>query len=279
MTKIEYTVLPADCGLSIKQIFDKMNISTTIVKRFKYHGKITLNGILCNVSKIVETGDILCAETDEETTSVEKSPFAAEILYADKYLYVANKPYGIATHPDRAHKTDTLGNRLATALDLKNLHIVTRLDKTTSGVVLGAFDELTTSYLNEMQFNHEIEKTYVAVTDRQVASSGIVDLPLLRIDKQNRTIVDENGKPSQTKFETICCKNGYTYVRICPLTGRTHQIRAHFSAIGAPLLGDVFYGGTEHERVMLHCQRISFVHPFTKEKIEVSCPLPKEFDL
>lgn len=173
-------------------------------------------------------------------------------------------------HPDRTHRNETFGNRLATTFgDGFCLRIITRLDKTTSGLALGALDEITAQKLNEMQQRHAIEKTYVArVRGSFDAQNGRIDLPLRRDDKRNKTVVADDGKPATTLWKVL---NGEpSLLQVTPLTGRTHQIRAHLSAIGHPIVGDELYGGTPAERVMLHCCRLKFTHPITGENIDVS---------
>lgn len=262
-------------GKALKQYLAEQGYSTTQVKRFKYGGEITVNGEAVTVRHVLKEGDVLTLTTDERLSSPELATVSAEILYADEYLYVAKKPYGVAIHPDRAHKTDTFGNMLAASFGGFQLHIITRLDKTTSGLVLGALDEVTAQRLNSLQQNHEIAKTYVALVEGIVQNDdGEIALPLSRLDGQNKTVVDlANGKPSKTQYGVKNRYSNTTLLTVTPLTGRTHQIRAHLAAIGHPIVGDVLYGATPYERIMLHCERLSFAHPYTGEQIDVSSPI------
>lgn len=261
-------------GKTVKDYFESEGYSTSQIKRFKYGGEIRVNGQIVTVRYALKAGDVVELATHNRLTTPLRADTAAEILYSDKYLYVAEKPYGVAIHPDRAHNNDTFGNMLARSFgEGFELRIVTRLDKTTSGLVLGAFDEVTAAKLNEMQQNHLITKQYVAEVDGVVESdNGAIELPLSRVENQNKTVADVNGKPAVTKYETVKRLAENTVVRLYPLTGRTHQIRAHLSAIGHPVTGDELYGGTPSTRVKLHCERLSFTHPYTNELVEITSP-------
>ena len=258
-------------GISLKEYLSEQGYSTTQVKRFKYGGEMTINGKAVTVRQILKFGDTLTLTTDErlETPVFASSP--AKILYADKYLYVANKPYGVPIHPDRAHKTETFGNMLATSFGTEfQLRIVTRLDKTTSGLVLGALDEVTAQKLNALQQVHGIVKNYVALVEGKVDMEGEITLPLTRIDGQNKTVVDvENGKTSHTVYTIREARDNTTLLSVTPLTGRTHQIRAHLAAIGHPIVGDTLYGAQPANRIMLHCEQLTFTHSYTGEQIHV----------
>ncbi len=353
----EFTVTADLDGKTIKEYFRAQGFSTAQIKRFKYNGKIVANGNVVTVRYVLKCGDVIRLETNKRLAEPAFSQEKANILYKDEYLYIAEKPYGIAVHPDRTHKTETLGNRLATTFGKGfELRIVTRLDKITSGLVLGAFDEITAQKLNEMQIRHQIQKQYVALTegtfkmancdidelekqysdfdmsqenshisdlknycnidvctqfkkDLQLYKSdlytfdghcGKINMPLLRDDRLGKTVVADNGKPSVTLFEVTeqcalsaalptpnmtenvdisaqkCIDNDEkrtcTKLMVTPLTGRTHQIRAHLAAIGHPIVGDELYGGKPHRRVMLHCCRLTFTHPITDKTVDVFLP-------
>ena len=273
----------ADSGKTIRQLFAEMKLSGTTIKKFKYDGVIDVNGSVQNVNYVLRQGDVLTLVANERALHPEKAQMSAKIAYVDDFLYIADKPYNINTHPDRAHKEDTLGNRLSTSFgDEFALRIVTRLDKTTSGLVLGAFDEVTAERLNTMQLCHEIHKTYIAAVQGQTEKQGQIDLPLLRVDEQNKTICDESGKSASTAYFALkyLPSKDVTVVRLCPLTGRTHQLRAHMAAIGHPIVGDVLYGGMHSDRIYLHCMQLSFVHPVTGKNVDVtSLPTEELFNL
>ncbi|MGN1067173.1 MAG: RluA family pseudouridine synthase [Candidatus Fimimonas sp.] len=260
-------------GKTIKEFFALQKFSALQVKRFKYYGEISVNGNAVAVQYVLQLGDVVRLSTNKRLQTPQFSSQKANVPYFDEYLYVAQKPYGVAIHPDRAHRTDTLGNNLATFFGNGfELRIVTRLDKTTDGLVLGALNEVTAQRLNEMQLRHEICKKYVAETEGVwEMDNGEICLPLLRDDQRNLTVVDEKGKNSQTRFEVLCRTQTRTTLLVEPLTGRTHQIRAHLAAMGHPIVGDVLYGAQPSQRIFLRCANLAFTHPETGEKVEVSC--------
>lgn len=255
-------------GKTVKEYFLSQGYSTRQIKNVKFDGYITVNGQPVTVRKVLKLGDVLCFEGTELLNTPTFSSQKAQLLFCDNCLYVAKKPYGIATHPDRAYNGDTLGNRLATTFGKDfRLRVVTRLDKTTSGLVLGALDWLTANKLNTLQLHHGIEKRYLAVAEGDL-SDGQCPLPLIRLE--NKTEVSPNGKPALTLWQAVAHFDGKTLLCVTPKTGRTHQIRAHLAHVGHPIVGDELYGAKPSARIMLHCAEIRFVHPETGKEIVVT---------
>lgn len=272
--EITTTILQVDANTTLKQYLTDKGYSTSQIKRFKYDGSICVNGQPVTVRYVLQQGDVLQLTSNERLTTPTFSERKAQILYQDEYLYVANKPYGVAIHPDRAHNTDTFGNMLATVFGQGfQLRIITRLDKTTSGLVLGALDEVTAQKLNEMQLHHQITKTYACLVEEIVDIDGEIDMPLSRVDGHNKTIVDTKGKPSRTLYRVVDKQIDKTLLQVTPVTGRTHQIRAHLSAIGHPICGDVLYGATPADRIALHCEKLRFTHPYTQKTVQITAPI------
>ncbi|MCH5151900.1 MAG: RluA family pseudouridine synthase [Clostridiales bacterium] len=273
--KLTVKITHKEQGVTVKQYLAEQGYSTSQTKRLKYGGVIAVNDEPVTVRHVLQEGDVLTLETEQRPSSPLVATIPAEILFVDEHLYVAKKPYGVAIHPDRAHKSDTFGNMLAASFGENfRLRIVTRLDKTTSGLVLGALDEVTAEKLNALQQRHEIAKTYIALVEGVLENeNGEIDLPLARIDAENKTVVDlECGKPSKTRYGVKKRNENTTLLTVTPLTGRTHQIRAHLAAIGHPIVGDTLYGASPAERIMLHCERLTFTHPYTGEQVVVTSP-------
>lgn len=266
--KISFVVGPELVGQTIKQYFEREGFSTTEIKRFKYDGYILANGNSVTVRYTMQIGDKMQFATNERLQTPCFAQKPADVLFVDNCLYVAYKPYGVPIHPDLAHHTETFGNMLATTFGQGfALHIVTRLDKTTDGLVLGALDEITAQKLNDMQYHHKIQKTYVATVEGYLCGGGTIDLPLLR--QGNKTIVDQSGKKAISFYKVLEHNFNTTVVELTLGTGRTHQLRAHLSAIGHPIVGDKLYGATTGERIELHCVKLQFDHPHTGEQIVV----------
>ncbi|MGZ3663244.1 MAG: RluA family pseudouridine synthase [Ktedonobacterales bacterium] len=214
------------------------------------------------------------------------------IVYEDDALLVVDKPAGLVTHPAYKHPDGTLSDAVFARQEARGegrpwlLH---RLDRETSGVVLFAKTvEARRSVVRQFE-QHRVRKVYVAVTiGRLVPERGILEAPLRRDPTdRRRTIVDDEGQPAATRYETLAVHDGYSLVLAEPLTGRTHQIRAHMAHLGAPLLGDWRYielahaelaAGDEAQqlapRVMLHAWRIAIAHPTTRAPFEVTAPAP-----
>jgi len=160
------------------------------------------------------------------------------------------------------------------------VHVVTRLDRDTSGLLLVAKHRYSHSLLAKAQKLGKIKRTYKAIVEGNLEKvQGTIDLPIGR--KQGSIIereVNESGKRAITKYKTIKKFSSHSFIEVELETGRTHQIRVHFSHIGHPLVGDDLYGGNRMniDRQALHCYKLRFEHPFTKETIELESKLPAD---
>lgn len=208
-----------------------------------------------------------------------------DIFYQDVSLLVVNKPAGLLAVPGRGmDKTDSLISRVQQ--EFPDALIVHRLDMDTSGLMLLARGAEMQRRLSRSFREREVEKRYVALVAGRIASAaGEIDLPL-SADWPNRPRQKVNlltGKSSVTRYRLLehrpiptalfrsSREDGISRVELEPVTGRTHQLRLHMAAIGHPILGDVLYGGAAAERLLLHAQRLSFVHPLSCERVTVEC--------
>ncbi len=269
--KVSFVVDAELQGKTLFEYFLQEQYSTTQIKRLKYNGNISVNGKTVTVRYVLQQGDMVLLESYESLQSPLPAQEKAQLVFADQYLYVAEKPFGVPIHPDRAHANNTFGNMLATSFGIGfELHLVTRLDKTTQGLVLGALDRITAEKLNRLMFEHKIHKTYLAlVCGCPPCERGTIDVSLLRDDSKNKTIVDNNGKQAITAYRVLKCYAQTSLVELCPITGRTHQLRAHMAHIGCPIVGDELYGSNFGDRIMLCCHSLSFEHPYTKQQLTV----------
>lgn len=212
-------------------------------------------------------------------------PALPHTLYEDAHLLVVDKPSGLLSVPGRsAALQDCVLSRLrARYPECTGQMVVHRLDLDTSGLLLAAKDAATFSALQRLFSLREVEKRYVAVLDSEVrGDAGTIVLPLrLDIDDRPRHIHDpELGKPAVTEWRVLQRAEGRTRVVFVPRTGRTHQLRVHAAhplGLDAPIVGDRLYGReapADGERLLLHAEWLSFVHPVTGERVSVECPAP-----
>lgn len=206
-------------------------------------------------------------------------------VYEDAHLLVVNKPSGLLTVPGRsASMQDCAVSRLRDRYpDATGPLVVHRLDMDTSGLLLVAKSLEVAKALQRLFALREMEKHYVAVLDGQVTGDqGHITLPLrVDIDDRPRNIVDPvHGKPAHTEWQVLSRDNGHTRVRFTPHTGRSHQLRvhaAHPAGLDAPIAGDRLYARTppeDDERLLLHAERLAFVHPVTGMPVVVEQPAP-----
>jgi 23S rRNA pseudouridine1911/1915/1917 synthase len=209
----------------------------------------------------------------------------ARIVHLDEWLAVVDKPAGLVVHPAPSHRGPTLVDELAEILgggDPERPGIVHRLDKGTSGLLLVARDAETHAALQEQVRRREVERAYLALAGGRLTSrTGTIDAPIGRASRR-RTRMAVSGAASRqarTHFEVLELLAAETYLEAKLETGRTHQIRAHFAAIGHPLLGDATYGGAEKyglTRQFLHAHRLAFVHPADGATMDFRSELPAD---
>jgi 23S rRNA pseudouridine1911/1915/1917 synthase len=208
------------------------------------------------------------------------------IVHLDQCLAVVEKPAGLVVHPAPSHRGPTLveelGEILGGGADPERPGIVHRLDKGTSGLLVVARDDATHAALQEQVRERAVERVYLALAGGRLASrTGTIDAPIGRASRQ-RTRMAVSGAASRqarTHFEALELLAAETYLEARLETGRTHQIRAHFGAIGHPLVGDPTYGGTEKyglERQFLHAHRLAFAHPASGEAMSFRSELPAD---
>jgi 23S rRNA pseudouridine1911/1915/1917 synthase len=209
---------------------------------------------------------------------------ALRVVHLDESLAVVDKPAGLVVHPAPSHSGPTLVDELAEILgggaDPERPGIVHRLDKGTSGLLVVARDDATHAALQEQVRRREVERVYLALAAGRLASrTGTIDAPIGRASRQRTRMAVSGAAPRQarTHFEVLELLAAESYLEAKLETGRTHQIRAHFGAIGHPLVGDPTYGGAEKyglERQFLHAHRLAFVHPASGEPISFRSELP-----
>jgi 23S rRNA pseudouridine1911/1915/1917 synthase len=210
------------------------------------------------------------------------------IVHVDDDLAVVDKPAGLVVHPAPSHTGPTLVSELEEVLgggaDPERPGIVHRLDKGTSGLLVVARTDAAHAALQAQVKRREVERVYLALAGGRLASrTGTIDAPIGRAPRRRHrmAVAGAASREARTHFTVLELLDAETYLEARLETGRTHQIRAHFAAIGHPLCGDPTYGGEVRyglERQFLHAHRLVFTHPVSGERLELSSPLPPDLE-
>lgn len=225
---------------------------------------------------------IINPEKEDETIVASHQPI--DIVFENDQWLVINKPAGLTSIPGPTNRLDTLLNRIKGYLidqgskDLRP-HFISRLDRFTSGLVLVAKNRLAQSLIANQVEQHLIDKQYWAIVSGQVSEEhGFLSQPVGRVADSPRRAVMNNGQSAKTEYWREQVNDSWTLVRVKLHTGRTHQIRVHFSNIGHPLLGDQLYDGPLEliSRQALHAYHIEFVDPFDQQTRMFEAAIPED---
>ena len=211
-----------------------------------------------------------------------------DIVYEDDYIIIINKPRNMVVHPAVGNEEHTLVNALLNHCKLSMINserpgIVHRLDKDTTGLIICAKDDETHLKLVEMFANREVKKKYLAICNGSFSKeNGLIDKPIGRDEKDRKkmSVKSKSGKAAITEYNVLTSNLKYSLVDVTLHTGRTHQIRVHFSSLNHPIVGDETYGN-KNEKIkatgqMLHSYYLEFLHPITKENLSFIV-LPDEY--
>lgn len=261
-------------------IFKGLSRKTLTRVKFDEDGFIKVDGIERSVRYALSKGQ--CVEvtlpSEEFSSNVRFIEGRLDILYEDEYLMILNKPPYLPTIPARDKSEDSLLEYLNYYFRDKLYsgipHIVTRLDKNTSGLVLVAKHRCIHASLDKL----EIDKYYLALAQGQTPASCFIEKSIALSDTSIiERVVSDDGDYAKTYLERISynLKDNFSYIRLKLYTGRTHQIRVHCKYIGHTLLGDSIYGGDISliPRQALHCSNLKFKHPISGEQLDVVSPL------
>lgn len=279
----EITVPETWENLTIETLFREVwKTPKKLTHFFRMEKKVRLNGKPVDWRLPLEKGSKLSLDLFSETMT-ETFPASLEIpiLYEDDHLLVFNKPPFLNTHPNDDSDTDTLLNAAVFHMMIQGetgpVRHIHRLDRDTSGAILFAKHSFSGALLDQMLTERKIKRTYIAVVHGKLAvKKGTITEPIGR-DRHHATRrrVSSSGQKAVTHYQVLKEDHAkqLTYVKCWLDTGRTHQIRVHFSHLGHPLAGDLLYGGKPiFPRQALHAVKLEFTHPLTDEKIECRAP-------
>lgn len=286
---LNWKISELEAGNTIKKFLKEHEVSKAALTDIKFSGgKILVNEHEMNVRYTLNSGDELkiIFPLEEPSAGMSAEDIPLNILYEDDFLLVVNKPPYMNTIPSREHPDGSLANALLGYYKSIRLnaatHIVTRLDRNTSGLVLVAKHRHIHHLFSMQQKSGRIKRTYVAVVQGELTDdNGTINAPIGR--KKDSIIereVTADGQYACTHFRVMDRFLNRSLVQLNLETGRTHQIRVHMSYIGHPLLGDDLYGGRIDliNRQALHCQSLTFFHPINDQIMQFDTPLPRDIE-
>ena len=291
MERLQYICTREDDGLEVLTLLRReLHVSTNLLRQLKVTDNgITLDGVRVTVRHTVRPGQelsILREPDSGKERRVEPMEGPLDVVYEDGDLMILNKPAGLAVHPSPGHYDgQTLANRvvfyLAQTGQNPTFRAINRLDRGTSGLMTCAKNKLAAHRLEALLASDGIRRTYHAVCEGTgLPESGTIDLPIGKAEgKGIMRCVREDGQRAVTHYKVLKEQNGRTLLEIRLETGRTHQIRVHFSHLGHPLCGDFMYG-QEIEGMKgcaLHSCAITLTQPSTGEPLAFTAPDPPVF--
>jgi 23S rRNA pseudouridine1911/1915/1917 synthase len=267
-------------------------ISRAHAQRLIGDGRAVVDGRRRRASDRLAGGEWISLELSappDESLAPESIPLG--VAYEDETILVVDKPAGLVVHPSAGHGSGTLvnallgrardrGEPLGSIAGVGRPGIVHRLDKETSGLIVVAKTDAAQGSLMRQFGSRQVQKEYLALVRGETpAPRGRVEAPIGRDprDRQRMAVV-AGGRESVTEYEALASGGGYTLLALHPLTGRTHQIRAHLAYLGLPIAGDLRYGGGEGpgglRRQFLHAARLGFARPLDDARLRVWSALP-----
>lgn len=268
-------------------------ISRSAAARLLSEGCVTVGGKpLPKNYRLLGTESIAVQLPEAVETALTAQDIPLDVVYEDADVIVVNKPSGLVVHPAPGHPDGTLvnallhhcGESLSGIGGEKRPGIVHRIDRDTSGLIIAAKNDAAHLGLSAQLSDHTLARTYECIVLGNLREdSGTINAPIGRhgTDRKKMAVTAKNSREAITHWEVIARYPGFTHVRCRLETGRTHQIRVHMAYIGHPILGDTVYGSKKPVSGLrgqcLHAVGLRFIHPRTGNAVELSCPLPEEF--
>lgn len=277
MRIVEFKIKAENDNRQIRDFLRDFGVSSSLLTKLKQtENGITVNGEFARAIDFLHKDDILKISITNKGHMPTPSDIPLIVIYEDEDILVVDKPPFMPVHESRNHRGDTLSNAVANHVKEDTaFRAVYRLDRDTSGLVLIAKNELAASKLAG-----KIKKDYYAIVNGVLKNNGTIDAPIKRLGESIiKRCVSDDGERAVTHYEVVKANEKYSLLKINLETGRTHQIRVHFSHFGFPLVGDTLYGDESKiaNRQLLHCKDIYFNHPITNKEMHLSCEFPNDF--
>lgn len=300
----EFTIDETEAGKRLDRVVAARfpEVSRTRVQELAEAGLVRVNGAAAKTAHRVRRGERVCVDVQPRPAlRARAEAIPLDVLYEDDDLLAVTKPAGMAVHAGAGVASGTLvnallgrGQSLSSGSDEMRPGIVHRLDKETSGVILIAKNDFAHAKLAEAFGSREIEKAYIALVQGALSEKqGRIALAVGRDPKARVRMTARRGaiagraREALTEWKALALVDSTTLVAVRLHTGRTHQIRVHFSALKHPVVGDTLYGAAARLRIgktvmpalgrnFLHAARLAFAHPRSGKRIELRAPLPVE---
>ena len=281
-------------------ISSESTLTRSAVQKLLEEGFVSVSGKVAAKNYKIKKGDVFeLTLPDAKPCEVAPENIPLDVRYEDDDVIVVNKPVGMVVHPAPGHETGTLvsallwhcRDSLSSVGGTERQGIVHRIDRDTTGLIAAAKNDKAHLSLAAQLADHTMHREYYAIlVGKLPEDKGTVDKAIARhpTDRKKMTVSgDKSARRAVTHYEVIASEGGFTLAKMILETGRTHQIRVHMASIGHPVLGDEVYGGAgtlfqkHHPALfkgqMLHAAKLIFIHPSSGEKVEVTCPLPDNF--
>jgi 23S rRNA pseudouridine1911/1915/1917 synthase len=297
MRRLEYLIDSNHNALRLDVFLTKSQdeFSRSRLKKLIELGHVFVNDSPAQAKQKLKAGDKIILNISEPSVSrIMPESIPLNILYEDEQILAINKTPGMVVHPAPGHSKGTLVNALLNhCSDLSGIGgvarpgIVHRLDKDTSGIVLVAKTEVAHRALSRQFKDRTIKKTYLALVRGAVkSSSGIINTSIGRhkTNRKKMTASDNQGRQAETCYKVLETFGHFSYLKLFPKTGRTHQIRVHLASIHHPVLGDKLYGGIltgpylKIDRQALHAFKIEVTHPTSQKSLTLEAPIPIDIE-
>jgi len=293
--KISLSVAEQFNGLRIDRFLaeEADGVTRSMAQKLCDNGMVSVNGKTVGKSYKLSAGEIVLADIPQpEELEITAENIPLEVVYEDSSLLVVNKPKGMVVHPAPGNPNGTLvnallwhcGDSLSGINGVIRPGIVHRIDKDTSGLLIVAKNDKAHVGLAKQISEHSFTREYEAVVYYGFnQDEGTVDLPIGRHPKERKkqAVNGSNARKAVTHYSVLGRYDGFTHMKLCLETGRTHQIRVHMAHIHHPVVGDPVYGPqkviAETQGQCLHARKIGFIHPETGEYLEFQSELPEYF--